>query len=423
MDIEERLAPVEQINRSKPTLGAYVVGVYLFSVPAFAFSESLGLLIIPQITGLLVVAYAILDILGSQSIKIPREVYIYGFLGLWAFITFIFAVSTGQEETLRLGTLIKVVAATLACAQLIKNETDLRTALKIFVFSILVVSYLNRNELRLLRYAGQITESDRFAGTMTNANFAANFALTVIWASLFVLLKARKKLSRVALYSIPIGISLVIVYYSGSKKGLVGIGLFVLFFTRLLYLRQHSSYRKSLIILISVFLIAITGYFIYTSPFFFRVEEFGRAETDIKRFELAGEAIKVWLMNWKTFIMGVGYENFRLFSRYQTYAHSTPFELLASNGIVGLSLFMGFLVLLFRKFIDLYRHALDQELKSTFFSALIFLSLYSLFMLAEPLHDSRELLPILGCLAAFGQYHLRRLSQSRVNEVSTSDRT
>jgi O-antigen ligase len=150
------------------------------------------------------------------------------------------------------------------------------------------------------------------------------------------------------------------------------------------------------------------------------LEQLGRSEGDIKRLDLAGEAINVWLMNWKTFIMGVGYDNFSLFSRYQTYAHSTPLELLASNGIIGFSLFMGFFVLLFRKYLYLYRHALNQELKSTFFSALILLFLYSLFMLAEPLHDSRELLPILGGLAAFGQYHLLRLKQSRVNEISTS---
>jgi O-antigen ligase len=125
-------------------------------------------------------------------------------------------------------------------------------------------------------------------------------------------------------------------------------------------------------------------------------------------------------MNWKTFIMGVGYGNFRLFSRFQTYAHSTPLELLASNGIIGLSLFLGFLVLLLHKFFYLYKHALNRKLKSTFFAALIFLSLYSLFMLAEPLHNSRELLPILGSLAAFGQYHLGKLTQKQENGVPTA---
>jgi hypothetical protein len=147
---------------------------------------------------------------------------------------------------------------------------------------------------------------------------------------------------------------------------------------------------------------------------------YGGSGSDINRLNLAREAIHVWLMNVKTFVMGVGYDNFRIFSDYQTYAHSTPLELLASNGIVGFSLFMGFLFVLFRKFINLYKYTSDQELKVIFFSTLIFLSIYSFFMLAAVMQDSREIQPILGGLAAFGQYHLWLMRQGRVNQISAS---
>ena len=410
---------MDQTNRSKPTLRAYLVGAYLLSVPAFAYSESLGLLIVPQITGALLIAYAILDILGSQSIKIPHEIQLYGFMGLWAFSTFIFGASTSELRAL--GTLIKVVFVTLACAQLIKDDNDLFTALKMFVFSILFVYYQNMGDLQQLRIVDKITEDDRFAGTFSNANIAAIFSLTVIWACGLLLLHSRKGLLRRALFLIPVGLSLLIIYYSGSKKGLIGIGLFVLFFTRLLYMRQHSSsYKKSLVILISFALIIIFGYFIYTSPFFFRMQQLGGSASDLNRLVLAREAINVWLMNWKTFFIGVGYDNFIIFSSLQTYSHVTPLEILANNGIVGFSLFMGFFFLLFRKFVFLYRHAFDRELRSVFFSILIFLFNYTFFMLSSVLHDSRELLPIMGCLAAFGEYHLRLLRQSQVNELHTS---
>jgi hypothetical protein len=76
---------------------------------------------------------------------------------------------------------------------------------------------------------------------------------------------------------------------------------------------------------------------------------------------------------------------------------------------------MGFLILLFRKFVLLYRQALNPELKRIFFSIIIFLFIYSFFMLTHVLHASRELLPILGGLAAFGQYHLRLLRRGQVN--------
>jgi O-antigen ligase len=413
------------MNDPKPTLGAYLVGAYLFSVPAFAYSQSLGLLYIPQVTGALLVAYAILDILGKGTIKIPGEIRVYGLLGLWAVVTFAFSASPHDWGTQSLGTLVKVVIATMACAQLIKNETDFFTALKIFVFSVLLVYFQNRGDLQYLRIADQITETDRFAGTLTNANIAAMFSLTVIWASIHLVLHSRRKLLSAALYSPPIGIALLIIYYSGSKKGLIGIGLFILFFTRLLYIReQRSSYRKTLVLLISASLIIIASYFIYTSPFFIRIEQmiYGASGSDLKRLGLANEAIHVWLMNFKTILMGVGYNNFKLFSDLQSYSHSTLLELLASNGVVGFFLFVTFFTLLFRKFVILYRRASNQELKSIFFSILIFLFIYSFFMLTAVLHDARELLPILGCLAAFGQYHLRRQwqSQAEAREIASA---
>ncbi|UCE40565.1 MAG: O-antigen ligase family protein [Candidatus Aminicenantes bacterium] len=409
------------MNKPKPTLGAYLVGAYLFCVPAFGYSESLGLLIIPQIIGILLVAYAIADILIRQSIKIPIEIRLYGLMGLWAVITFYFAASGGEWAPLI--TMVKVVIATLACAQLIKSDADFFIALKIFVFSILLIYIQNRGDLLLLRVSDTLTEDDRFAGTLSNANVAAIFSLTVFWACVFLLLKSGKRFFSWVFYLFPMGISLLIIYYSGSKKGLFGIGLFVLFLTRLLYMRQHSSvFRKVLIILVSVSLIIIGGYYIYTSPFFSRIERLFQdmPGTDINRLTLAFEAVDVWLMNLKTFFIGVGYDNFRYFSILQAYSHSTPLELLACNGIIGFSLFAGFLYLLIRKFIFLHRRAVSQETKSVFFSILAFLFIYVFFIMAAVLHDSRELLPLLGGLAALGQYRLGLLEQGRVTEPPIS---
>ena len=417
MSLDETVK-VDPIDISKPTLGAYLVGAYLFSVPAFAYSESLGLLMIPQITGALLVGYAILDILRNLRLKIPYEIRLYGLMGLLAVLTFFIGPSISEWGTLSLGTLIKVAVATLACAQLIKNENDFFTALKIFVFSILFAFYQNMADLQSLKIADKIPETDRFAGTFTDPNTAAIFSLTVIWASLLLLLHSRKGFLSRVWPLIPIVISLVIIYYSGSKKGLMGLGLFVLFLTRLLYTQQRSSiYRKGLVLLMASALIMIAGYFIYISPFFFRIGQliYGGSTGDTNRFYLAQDAIKIWLMNPKTFFIGVGYDNFRFVSDLQSNSHATPLELLACNGLIGFSLFMGFLSLLFRKFVLLYRQALSPESRRIFFSIIIFLVIYSFFMLTHVLHASRELLPILGGLAAFGQYHVGRLGQSPVD--------
>ena len=402
---------MDPVFKPKPRWGAYIIGAYLFSVPAFGYSDSTGLLVIPQVAGALLVGYALYDLLGRFRITISGEVGLYGLMGLWAGVTFFFQQGATPEDLQNLGTMIKVVVTTMACAQLIKDEDDLFIALKIFVFSILFVYYQNSGELQQLRAGGYITEQDRFAGTLTNANTAAIFSLTVLWAAMFLLVRSGFQSLKVALYLLPVGLALLIIYYSGSKKGLLGLAMLALFMARLLYIRRKSSlWQKSLVIAVSIVLVIVVGYFIYTSPFFFRMEQlFGGLSniSDANRLDLAKEAAGVWLMNVRTFVMGVGYDQFWKFSSLGTYAHSTPLELLASNGLVGFSLFIGFLFLLWRKFLRLYRKTSDQDLKSLFFAVMIFLLIYSFFMLAAVLHESRELLPILGCLAAFGQYHLR----------------
>jgi O-antigen ligase len=198
----------------------------------------------------------------------------------------------------------------------------------------------------------------------------------------------------------------------------MGLGLFALFFARLLYIQQRASrYKKSLVLVMASVLIVAAGYCIYISPFFFRIQQliYGGSTGDVNRIYLARDAIGIWLMNVRTFLIGVGYDNFRFVSELQTNSHSTPLEILACNGIIGLSLFMAFLFLLFRKFYLLYKQALTPESKRTFYLIIIFLIIYSFFMLAHVLHASRELLPILGGLAAYGQYHLNRIRQSQVD--------
>ena len=312
---------------STPTLGGYLVGAYLFSVAAFGLTDIFGLLIIPQIMAALLVGYALYDILGTFRVKIPIEIGLYGLLGLWAAFTQLIGPLAGQGLTTGLGTFLKVVVTTLACAQLIKTDGDLFTALKMFVFSVLIVYYQNAGEIGYLRLAGQVTEEDRFAGTLANANTAAIFSLTIIWAAILLLVRSRKPLSKGLVYFLPIGVSLIIIYYSGSKKGLIGLALLVLFVTRLLYQRQEKTpFRKGLIVLVSAGLIILAGYFIYTSPFFFRIEQLFAGisnASDVNRWDLAREAIQVWLTNIRTFFVGVGFDNFWT---YSTLGYVRPFD-------------------------------------------------------------------------------------------------
>jgi len=406
---------MDQDASARPSLAGYLVGVYLFSVCAFGHAEFSALLIVPQLMGAALVGYALYDILGSLRIKIPLEIGLYALMGAWAAFTHYIGPRAGEGFTPSLGTLLKIVIATMACAQLIKTDADLFTALKIFVFSIVYVYIQNQGEIGYLRMAGQITEDDRFAGTLSNANTAAIFALTVVWACILLLLRSRKSLTKGALYVVPLGVSLVIIYYSGSKKGLIGLALMVLFVTRLLYKRQNiTRFQKGLMVIASAALIVLAGYFIYTSPFFFRMKSLFAGisnASDANRWELAREAIEVWLTSARTFFVGVGYDNFWSYSSLGVYAHSTPLELLASCGIIGCSLFLGFLGVLGDKFLRLTRGAPDGDSRSLYFAIDILLVIFTFFMATAVLYDSKELPPILGCLAGYGSFRLRERAE------------
>jgi O-antigen ligase len=391
----------------KPRLGALLIGAYLFSVPAFGYSDSTGLLAIPQVLGALLVGLAIYDIVGGMRVNIPLELGLYGLLGLWCVLTFLPLSGTTSEDLGSLGTLAKVVATTLACAQLTKDEDDLFLSLKVFIFSVILVYFMNRGELQMLEFTGATSERDRFAGTLTNANTAAIFSLTILWAGVVLMKRSSFRTASVIAYAPPMALASLILYYTGSKKGLMGLALLAVFTGRLLYIRRKPTLaKKSLISLVSLALIGVVGYVIYTSPFFFRIEQlFGGVTnaSDMNRLILAKEAVEVWLTNARSFFIGVGYDQFWKFSSFASYAHSTPLELLASNGLIGLALFLGFLGLLLRRFIRLYMRTAEAYLRSEYFGILIFLFIFAFFMLFAVLFDSRELLPILGCLAAFGR--------------------
>jgi O-antigen ligase len=402
---------VDLLLSPKPRLGALLIGAYLFSVPAFGYSDSSALLAIPQVLGALLVGFALYDLAGRLRINIPLEMGLYGLMGLWALLTFLPLQGTTADDTASMGTLIKVVVISLACAQLVKDDDDLYIALKIFIFSAILVYIMNRGELQMLQFTGAASERDRFAGTMTNANTAAIFSLTILWAGLVLMKRSGFRLVSAAAYVPSMAAASLILYYTGSKKGLMGLALLAVFAGRLLYIRRKPTLaKKSLIVVVSLALIGVVAYVIYTSPFFFRIEQlFGGVTnaSDMNRLILAKESVEVWLSSVRNFFIGVGYDQFWKFSSFASYAHSTPLELLASNGLIGLALFLGFLGLLWRRFIRLYMRTADVSLRSEYFGIMIFIFIYTFFMLFAVLHESRELLPILACLAACGRAHSR----------------
>lgn len=401
------------ILSNKASLGSYLVGAYLFSVPAFSYSETMNLTFIPQIIAACVVMLAIFDILKTGNFNLSSNIKLYGYFVLWTAIAFILADDWTYGELLL--TLIKVGFIVLAVNQLIKNEKDFLTAITIFNFSIVLVFYFNQDLISNLQKANKVTGEDRFAGTLTNANAAAMYALSILWSGITLLFSTGTKIFIKILTVLTVAVALWIIVYSGSKKGLIGVVLFAVF-TGWLFIQEnkHSFWKTLLASILALALISLTLYYVYNSPFFDRMQNMvsGDPHSTAHRIYLINTAIETWLEGGKTFLAGVGNGNFKDMNILGKYSHSTITETLVASGIIGFLLYFGSLFFLIRQFNHLRKITLGSRHFSTVFFCLILILLFLFFNSAAVMYDSRDFWPLMGVMSSYGMYI------SRLNEVN-----
>jgi hypothetical protein len=387
------------------SLGSYLVGAYLFSVPAFSYSETMNLTFIPQLIGLSVVMLAIYDIVKTGQFNLGNDIKLYGYFVLWTAIAFSLAGDWTYGESLL--TLIKIGFIVLAVSQLIKNEKDFLMAITIFNSSILLVYFFNHDLISNLQNATKVTGDDRFAGTLTNSNVAAMYALSILWSGIILIFSTQVKTSLKIVTILTITIALWIIIFSGSKKGLIGVVLFAMF-TGWLFIQKnkHSFWKLFIASFFSFVLISVTIYYVYNSPFFDRMQAMinGDTHSTAHRIYLINTAIDTWLDSGKNFLAGVGHGNFKDMNLLGKYSHSTFTETLVASGIIGFLLYFGSFFLLIRKFNHLKNITLGSRHFSTVFFCLMHIILFLFFNTAAVMYDSRDFWPLMGIMSSYGIY-------------------
>jgi O-antigen ligase len=390
-------------KKQKPTVGSYLVGAYLFSVPTFAYSGDLGLNFIPQALGLIVIFYASLNFFQTRRINIPYEIILYTLFVFWLTYTYFLA---GEFQSIdSLFTSVKVGLITLGVTQLIKSDTDFYNAILIYGLSIPFVVYLNYETIIYLSIANKITDADRFGGTLANANVAAMYAISIVWVLSSLLFRPKTNFIFRLLFIVFIGIALFILFFSGSKKGYIGIALFVFLEVWLFVQKNKSSFLKLAITLIfGIVLIVSIVYFIYSSPFYSRlvrmIQDTDTGSTGARIYAFKA-AIHLWLDNVHNFFLGIGHGNFQNHNLLGIYSHSTISEILVSSGIIGFSVYFGALGLLLK---NLY---VQSKLISktihfhSVFSCVIFILIFLTFNATAVLYSERGLWPLIGIIAAY----------------------
>jgi hypothetical protein len=391
------------MNR-KASFGSYLVGLYLFSVPVFSYSGDLGLNKIPQIVGAFVLIYALYTLIRTPWIYRNNPIFLYFLFTIWSLTTYVFAEFQSQTESIF--SLLKVAFISISVTILIKEQSDFICALSFFFISVFITFWLNYNEIMSFSQLTDITEEDRFAGTFSNANTASLYSLGIIWAG-FILLFIRHipAVFRFIIYT-GIGIGYVIILYTGSNKGLLGI-IFLTIIIAWILVRRYGSTRsgKAIIALLVIGGIYIILGIIFNSPFFFRVQTMFSGENDsaIKRVFIFLEAISVWTSSIKNLLVGVGLDNFRFYSLLNDYSHSTISESLACTGLVGFGLYFSSFLSIFSTYLSVFRKYMSDS-RNIIILIFSFLILELFFNSAAVMYSDRLFWPLLGVISAFGVF-------------------
>jgi len=386
--------------KDKITLRGLAAGIYLFSVPVFSFSAELGLNAIPQLIGAMLVLYAAADLIITGEIRRNVPLLLYILFALWSIVPAVFSEFTNQMGSGT--TLIKVMLITAAVSVLVKTRMDFIVSLSLFFLSVFVAMWLNIDDLAALR-ASEITGTDRFAGTFANANTAAMYGMTIIWSGFTLLMISKRSFITALVITLGVALAIVLIIYSGSKKGYLGLALFGLLAAWLVIKKPGRSFAGKIAVYLTVAAV-LSGvmYVLYTSPFFYRVETmFDEQYSTDSRMYLFNRALFVWGSSVKNFLMGVGLGNFKFYNNLHVYSHSTIAETLVCTGVIGFLLYFGSLgsvLVLYGKAAAL----LPAGQRTQVWLVFILMLLILFFNVAAVLYASRILWPLLGIISSQG---------------------
>lgn len=386
----------------KVSIGSLLVGTYLFSVPVFSYSEDMGLNFIPQAIGALIVVYAIYIIMSKSQFYTNNSIYFYGIYCIWTIIVSFFVVY--QVNTDSILTLLKIGIIALSISFLINKESDLNLTLFIYFISIFITIYLNLDDIIALRGAGQLDEDMRFDGTFENANTAAIFALTIIWAGVFLLVSERQNTLVKILIFLGIFLAGFLIFYSGSRKGILGILILSMSFSFLIYRHYGQTFAaRAMVILAVIGGLVLLSFVLVTSPFFNRMTGMltGDESSFTLRQYLIRESLRVWSDSPKNFMIGIGFGNFHYYNYARLYSHTSFTETLVTTGLIGFILFFSALGSICILYYRLYKNRAGKQ-KLVAQSIIVLLILILFFNAFAVMIADRILWPLIAYLYSYG---------------------
>ena len=379
------------------------------SGPILSTNESLS--IVPQILSLLGAGLAALTLLKG----IPRF-----HISLLAYVTLVvfWGITLLSDPDLwpYYQSLLKVCLFAIACYFAFRSRQHLLILFGVYAATGAITVPLNWHQLQALGASmevSQLSDKDRFAGTFQNANVASIYGVLLMLSGLIMGFSI-KKWWRWPLTLIGLLAGLLICFFSGSRKGMLGVGLLFLIVPWMAAQSGRNGRRSSLKIIFFVIIsLALGGLLLSQLPFTDRLlvpfkEGVAAESSSRERFAMLQKAVELW---GTSPLLGCGFEGFRRLSGFDTYSHTTLGEVLCNAGLFGLGLLGVFYIVPGIQLWRLIRNGAASGLSQIAIALLGFWAIFILFSFFAVMFDSPcEFVPIYAAICGFLQSNRGRPS-------------
>lgn len=375
------------MNKFAILFSLLTTAVYVFAIILFSYQQG-GTLYAKLVAVLMMITFLFFVVVKWKRVYFPVP---YRYLAVWILFCVISAL-LAQEVNVALARLITVctiVGAALIITNFLIVARD-TTAYQLFILLATFAStaLVARN---LWAYS---TPDGRVFGTLGNSNlYALLLVINLTIGVAFAIFKKNWLLKLIGLLAI--GVSVVMILHTGSKKGMAGIILVPAIFY-FLWSGMNMRRRPVLVMLAGAlaFLVLVGAVsLIMTGQHFDRLEvflkgltsgELGRGDNSTAgRIELYRIGYQVAMDN---LILGVGLDNFKFhsggsfgFDAVGVYAHSNYIELLATCGILAFTAYYGAFIYMLYTLFKLRRCIYFEETAARYSSTTVVVFLILIF--------------------------------------------
>ena len=285
----------------------------------------------------------------NATFVLTKPIFIWLFFSYYALLSGLFVALDKGLLIDSLSTYIQILLIVFYIVNISVIEKDNKFFIKAyFIYSVIYMC--------TMLFWGVAVKGGRLAlSENSNPN---NDGLTLFYGVFcFLMLLDTKKINRLLLSLGLIGLFSYTIILTGSRKSFMALVIllflwFFLVFRR--YWKLYSLPQKIILLLVAVIIssIAMSQFIsiLLDSTLFKRLIEGGYSiSSDKTRSGMYQEAIKFFIDNP---LCGIGFNHYRLLSRYQTYSHSTYAEIISTTGIIGtLIYFLPYIIIIYNLFL------------------------------------------------------------------------